>query len=109
MPILSLAWTNVPSGAYRAVALAQSSNCRSWTIWPSGLRTPKMMLICSLRRSAPFHWGINFKHVRLIVHDCTIDFDPGVRLERKHLCADHHLRSDAMPPQEDSCGRRALQ
>jgi hypothetical protein len=48
-----------------------------------------------LHGSATLKNSVDLWHVRLIIYDNTIDFAPGVGLERKHLYTNDHF---SLPP-----------
>src|ERR1700734_2087897 len=45
----------------------------------------------SVLRSAVFKYLVDIAHVRRVVHNRAVYFNPRVRFERKNLCAGHHL------------------
>lgn len=80
---------------YRSVAAASRRSRLSAMKSPSAARTPNKMLMRTPYTSAALKDFIDVVHIPFVVHDHTIDLAPGVRLEWKNLCSDHHLGAPA--------------
>jgi hypothetical protein len=97
----------IPFGAYRAVVFPNSKSSSSVRGRSSYLWIPQRMLIVS--SSTTLKNAIDVEHIRLVIDDNGIDFDPRVGYERQNLNANHHFCGPPMPPEHDRCCRRALQ
>ncbi|MDR3395456.1 MAG: hypothetical protein P4L70_10695, partial [Parasulfuritortus sp.] len=58
---------------------------------------------------AAFEDAVDFRDVGLVVYDPSVNFNPCVRLERKHLSSDDHFRTPSETPKEDGSGCGSLQ
>jgi hypothetical protein len=64
------------------------------------------MIFCLFRLLTAVEHGVDFRHVRLVVDDLSIDFDLGVGLERHALCGDDQLRRYSTASEQAGCRGR---
>jgi hypothetical protein len=68
-----------------------------------------MMLTFFSLHSAALKLSVDVPHVRLIVHNLAIDFDPGMGLERNELGTEYHFCRVPVAPKEQRGCRGSLE